>query len=76
MRRVEFKPPDGFMLPEGKASGDKFDSIATFQIKPNGTICLVAIGDYTMPGYEDKADNPTYRDEGAEVAAAYRGAMG
>jgi hypothetical protein len=75
MKRVEFHPPKGIALPEGKKAGDRFESMATFQIKGNGTLCLVAIGEQKMPGYEDK-ESPGYRDEGAEVVSAYHGAMG
>lgn len=75
MKRVEFKPPDGMQLPEGKMSGERFESMATFQIKKNGDLCLVAIGEHDMPGYEEK-NEPSRRDEGAEVVSAYRGAMG
>lgn len=74
MKRVEFPAPRGFATPEGKSSGDRFESMATFQIKKNGDLCLVAVGDYKMPGYEDKKEH-NYRDEGAEVATAYRAQM-
>lgn len=74
MKRVEFTPPKGFGLPEGKEAGDTFESMATFQLKKDGRMCLVAIGDHKMPGYEDKSDN-SYRDEGGEVASSYRKAM-
>lgn len=74
MKRIEFKPPKGFMLPEGKQSGEQFESMATFQIKANGDLCLVAIGDSKMPGYEEKQES-SHRDEGGEVVSAYRGAM-
>ncbi len=75
MKRVEFKPPKGMALPEGKVRGDRFESMATFQIKGNGDICLVAIGDAKMPGYEDKETGGSRRDEAGEVVSAYKGAM-
>lgn len=68
MKLVEFSPPEGLAVPEGKTEGDTFESMATFRIKKNGKMCLVAIGDLKMPGYED-------RDEGGEVASKYRKAM-
>lgn len=75
MKRVEFMPPKGFQLPEGKLKGERFESMATFQIKANGDLCLVALGESKMPGYEDKKESG-HRDEGGEVVAAYRSAMG
>lgn len=75
MKRIEFMPPKGMQLPEGKMSGERFESMATFQIKKNGDLCLVAIGESKMPGYEDKKESE-YRDDGSEVVSAYRGAMG
>lgn len=75
MKRVEFAPPKGFAVPEGTTEGQRFESMATFQVKKNGDLCLVAIGDSKMPGYEDKKES-TYRNEGAEVANAYRAQMG
>lgn len=74
MKAVEFTPPKGFVGPEGKESGDTFESMATFKIKSNGRMCLVAIGDHKMPGY-DKDKESTYRDEGGEVASRYHNAM-
>lgn len=70
MKRVEFTPPKGFGLPEGKQAGDTFESMATFQIKKDGRMCLVAIGDSKMPGYEDKQAMKE-RDEGGEMVSAY-----
>lgn len=75
MKRVEFQPPKGMQMPEGKGKGERFESMATFQIKANGDLCLVAIGESKMPGYEDKKES-SYRDEGGEVVTAYRSAMG
>lgn len=62
---VEFTPPKGLAVPENKAEGDTFESMATFRIKKGGRMCLVAIGDYEMPGYIDKPD------EGSEVVSKY-----
>lgn len=50
---VEFKPPAGFVLPEGTGAEGEFDLVSTFRMKPNGNICLVMMGDHKMPGYSD-----------------------
>lgn len=60
MKRVEFTPPEGLRPPEGTEAGDTFESMATFQFKKDGRLCLVAIGDNKMPGYSDK-DDPVVR---------------
>lgn len=67
-KRVEFKPPEGLAIPEGKSDGDTFEMMATFKVKGN-RLCLVAMGDHKMAGYE------MMRDEGGEVASNYRKAM-
>jgi hypothetical protein len=72
MKRVEFNPPEGMRTPEGTQAGDTFESMATFQVKKDGRLCLVAIGDHTMPGYGEKDyDNP-----GDAVVDRYHAAMG
>lgn len=71
MKRVEFTPPEGLATPEGKADGDTFEMMATFKIKKGGRVCLIAMGDFKMPGYDDQEP----RDEGREVAGNYRKAM-
>lgn len=53
MKKVEFKPPTG-VVPEGMESGSTFEEVSTFRVKPNGNICLIAIGEVQMPGYSDK----------------------
>jgi hypothetical protein len=59
MKRVEFKPPKGWMPPEGMSSGDTFDQLCSFRMKANGDICLIAIGETPMPGYGDKPAPPS-----------------
>lgn len=56
MKRVEFNAPVGFVSPEGIEAGKEFEAMATFQLKRDGRMCLVAIGDHKMPGYSDKDD--------------------
>lgn len=58
---VEFKPPEGFVLPEGVGSGGEFDMVSTFRVKPDGNICLIQLGDTKMPGYSDK-DMPMHKE--------------
>lgn len=72
MKLVMFTPPEGVRAPEGKGAGDTFESMATFQIKPDGRMCLVAIGDHKMPGYSSK--DFTSPDNG-DVAVAYKKAL-
>lgn len=60
---VEFRTPDGFVLPEGTEAGEDFDVVCTLRAKNNGTLCLVKLGDVDMPGYadrEDKSERPEY----------------
>lgn len=54
MKLIEFKPPKDVAVPEGLASGETFSEMATFRLKPNGDLCLVAIGDAQLPGYDKK----------------------
>lgn len=56
-KKIEFKPPPEYKAPEGKQSGDEFEDVATFKIKPDGTLCLTMIGDIEMPGYDNKAED-------------------
>lgn len=61
MKRIEFMPPDGMVLPEGTEAGKTFEAMATFQLKRDGRLCLVAIGDHKMPGYRDGDDDEVVR---------------
>lgn len=66
-KRIEFNPPEGFSLPEGKAVGDDIEVMATVRMKPDGSLCLVAINDSRMPGYrDDDDDGKTYAQASAE----------
>lgn len=75
MKLIEFTPPKGMAIPEGKGSGDTFDSIATFRIKPDGKMCLVAIGDHKLPGYDKDAMTDGGREMGDKAASRYREKM-
>jgi hypothetical protein len=54
MKKIEFTPPKAFTIPEGTDAGDTFSEMATFRVKSNGDLCLVAIGEDQMPGYDEK----------------------
>lgn len=69
MKKVEFKLPAGFQIPEGKKAGDDFESMAMFEIKENGEVCLAKIGDVPMPGYDD-AEEKSEPDETPQDAEA------
>jgi len=78
MKLVEFTPPDG-VVPEGTKSGEEFDLVSTFRVRPNGDICLVQIGDTKMPGYSDKDQpkgKPSYKDEHDAMMDAGNAPMG
>ncbi len=64
-RKIEFDAPPG-IVPEGTKSGDEFDLVCTFRVKPDGDVCLVMMGDEKMPGYTTKGGDkgkPSYSDE-------------
>lgn len=62
-KRVEFKPPDDFFLPEGAGTNEDFDLVCTLRIKKDGKLCLVKLGDVEMPGYEDDEDENESRPQ-------------
>jgi hypothetical protein len=64
MKRIEFKPPSG-LVPEGAEDGTEFEEVATFRVKKNGDICLVAIGEHQMPGYSGKGHDNDYGEKAA-----------
>jgi hypothetical protein len=74
---VEFTPPKGFMVPEGKMAGDTIELMAEFQLKPNGKICLVSIEGNDMPGYKDDGadDDKGYPMGGGKFAQSYLTSM-
>jgi len=70
MKRVEFTPPSG-VVPEGTKSGEEFDLVCTFRVKPDGDVCLVMMGDTKMPGYaEREKGKPSYKSEHDEMMGA------
>lgn len=76
MKAIEFTAPKGLSVPEGKGGGQNFDMLATFRAKSNGRMCLVAIGDYKMPGYDQAEPQPDLTKEvGMNAANRYREKM-
>lgn len=71
MKRVEFKAPEGFSVPEGKQAGDTFEEVGTFKIKPDGTLCLVEIGDVKLLGYDDKDGDSEYPQDKVPTSKGY-----
>ncbi len=71
-KRVEFSLPEGFQIPEGLTTGEEFDAVSTYRLKPDGTVCLVMLGDVKMPGYDDKAkdDRPSYQTAAKDMMAS------
>jgi hypothetical protein len=68
--RVEFQAPKG-VIPEDIETGDTFDLVSTYRLKPGGEICLVQMGDVKMPGY----DEDEYEDKNKETRAGYGNVM-
>lgn len=66
MKRIEFKPPAG-LVPEGAEEGTEFEEVSTYRIKKNGDICLVAIGEHQLPGYDSKSTH----EYGEEAGSRY-----
>ena len=75
MKQVEFRLPEGFEIPEGVEAGQEFESMATFEVKKGGRLCLKAIGETAMPGYGEP-DQQSAPDPGKEIGRKYREALG
>jgi hypothetical protein len=73
---IEFKIPGAFQIPEGVAAGQDFEAMATFQVKKGGRLCLLAVGEHPLPGYEDEGQPSGPPSAGAGVSERYREAMG
>ena len=46
----EFEVPTGYKAPEGVKPGDTFEELATFRMKPDGSMCLVEVAGVTVGG--------------------------
>ena len=74
-KTIEFKMPEALEIPDGISNGETFESMATFQVKKGGRLCLVAIGEHKMPGYSQH-EQPRQPDPGKEAARKYHAALG
>ena len=74
--RVEITPPKGFTPPEVKDG--RFDIVDTWQVKPDGKICLVRLGDTEMPGYDGKESDKSaeHKPDYSELTGPMMAAMG
>lgn len=71
LMKLEFKAPAG-LAPEGSEEGTEFEEVATFRVKKNGMICLVAIGDHQLPSY-DKSEHEYGEAAGRKYNEAMEG---
>jgi len=61
-KEIEFKAPEGFVVPEDVEPGKPFEAMATLRQKEDGTLCLEAIDGAPLSkdgGDYDKDDAPT-----------------
>lgn len=77
MSYPEFTPPDGFELPEGAEPEKNFDLVATFKTKPDGKMCLVALGGLPLTESSDASyeEGPTAGDRAMMAMKEMRGAL-
>lgn len=67
-KRIEFDAPDGWSLPEGKATGDDVEVLATVRAKSDGRLCLVELDGHRMKGFrDDEDDGKTYAQASADA---------
>ena len=78
--RVEFRPPNGFSVPEGSEEKGEFDLVCSFRVKPDGMVCMTQLGDHKMPGYDGKEEEteetktrPDYKELASSVTAGMPG---
>lgn len=76
MKRIEFKIPAGLTVPEGTEAGGQWQEMATFRLKKNGQMCLVAIGEHKMPGYEAQDESSPMHEMQEKTSGRYGQAMG
>jgi len=77
MADVEFKPPKG-VVPEDIETGDTFDLVTTYELRDNGEVCVVQIGDVKMPGYDEgdyKRKSKKNRQSYGDVVSSMQSAM-
>lgn len=67
-KRIEFDAPAGWSLPEGKATGDDVEVLATIRAKSDGRLCLVELDGHRMKGFrDDEDDGKTYAQASADA---------
>jgi hypothetical protein len=69
---VEFPVPAGYELPEGVNTGEDFDTVATFRMKEDGTICLISIDDFPVQGETETIEENTEPKDKRGIADALR----
>lgn len=79
MKKITFAIPKGFQPPEGITEGDEFSAAATLKLE-DGKLCLVAVDDVPLKGYEEESDkgrkaNEGGSAEGSNMASRYQAAM-
>jgi hypothetical protein len=75
---IEFEPPKGFVIPEHQ--GKEFELVCTFEVKPDGMICMTKLGDTELDKEDDhderKDDKPGYGDYHKGMMSAMESAGG
>ncbi len=67
----EFPVPDGFTPPEGTQTGEPFQSLGTFRLKSDGTMCLLAVdGSPVTSGGGDQDQDQGGAEQPPEAAPA------
>lgn len=54
MKKITFKKPETLVIPDGVSTNGEFEALATLKVEDDGTLCLVAIDDNRMEGYDDE----------------------
>lgn len=65
MKAVTFKLPEGVVIPDGLAAGDKFSAMTEYQLGADGSVKVCSVdGEYLDPKYEDENEpNPNAQDD-------------
>lgn len=69
-KKIEFRLPEGFVVPEDVSKNGQFEALATIHLKDGGKACLVALDDYRMPGYKDGDKDEPEEYDGKKYADA------
>ena len=65
-------------MPEGSEAGKQFDLVCSFEVKPDGMVCMTKMGDMDMPGYKNGESHEEYehRPDYSEYAKGLSEGMG